>query len=204
MPRTNRPGWLFRGLALWVFPASLGVRAIVHGSLTGTILDPSGGPVPNAKVTLADVDRSTRNAAQTDRSGRYVFRSLSPGKYSVVVEAAGFDSYELRDIVIQVNSDLSADAKLRVASRRESVVVEADASPLQQENATMGLVLDRESVNDLPLVSRNPFDLAFLAPGVSQAQGTDLWQRRQHPGIRHEFRLRRQPQRSGRFAARRL
>ncbi len=135
------------------------------------MLDPSGGPVANAKVTLDDVDRGMRNSAQTDRSGRYVYAALSPGNYSLVVEAAGFDPYELGNIVIEVNASLSADARLRVASRRESILVQTEAPNAQTENATIGLVLDRKSINDLPLVSRNPFDLAFLAPGVSQATG---------------------------------
>ena len=54
-------------------------------------------------------------------------------------------------------------------------------------NATIGLVLNRESINDLPLVSRNPFDLAFLAPGVSQAPGTAYGQGVGTPGFITNF-----------------
>lgn len=159
-------------LALLVVPMPSGFAQLYTGSLSGTVLDPSGGPVPNATITLDDVDRSTRSSASTDRSGQYFFRALFPGNYSVVVEAAGFELYELRNIVIDVNASLSADARLQVATRRDSVLVRTDSSPIQPENATLGLVLDRKSIDDLPLVDRNPFDLAFLAPGVSQAPGT--------------------------------
>ncbi len=159
-------------LALLVVPMPSGFAQLYTGSLSGTVLDPSGGPVPNATITLDDVDRSTVSSASTDRSGQYFFRALFPGNYSVVVEAAGFELYELRNIVIDVNASLSADARLQVATRRDSVLVRTDSSPIQPENATLGLVLDRKSIDDLPLVDRNPFDLAFLAPGVSQAPGT--------------------------------
>jgi hypothetical protein len=162
---------LIRGLALSVCASLTALAQLYTGSLTGTVLDPSGAPIADARITLDDVDRSTRNWVKTDRSGRYVFRSLSPGNYSVEVEATGFEPRELRNIIIEVNASLSADARLQLAPRRESVLVETDASPAQVENATVGLVLDRRSVNDLPLGSRNAFDLAFFAPGVSQAPG---------------------------------
>ncbi|HMD47936.1 MAG TPA: carboxypeptidase-like regulatory domain-containing protein [Bryobacteraceae bacterium] len=65
------------GLALLVFPELPAFAQLYTGSLTGRVLDPSGAPVPDAKIALDDVDRGTRN--KTDRSGRYLFPSLSPG-----------------------------------------------------------------------------------------------------------------------------
>ena len=178
---------VYGGLAMWVMPAPFAFAQLYTGSLSGTVLDPSGAPVPEAKITLDDVDHSTRNSANTDRSGRYVFRSLSPGNYSAEVEAVGFELFELRNIVIEVNASLSADAQLQVAPRRESVVVQPDPAPAQVENATIGTVLDRMSINDLPLVSRNPFDLAFLAPGLSQAPGTTYGNGVSTPGFVTNF-----------------
>jgi Carboxypeptidase regulatory-like domain/TonB dependent receptor len=157
------------------------------GSLAGTVQDPSGAPVPEATVTLSDVERSTRNLTNTDRAGRYVFQSLSPGNYVVKVEATGFEVWELRNMVIEVDANLSADARLQLPTRRESVVVRTDTSAGQVENATIGLVLDRESINDLPLVTRNPFDLAFLAPGVSQSPGTTYGNGTGTPGFVTNF-----------------
>jgi Carboxypeptidase regulatory-like domain len=159
------------GLALLIFPELTAFAQLYTGSLTGTVLDPSGAPVPGAQITLDDVDRSIRNSAKTDRSGRYIFPSLSPGEYSVMVAATGFEPFELKEIVIQVNATLSADAKLQLSHPRESVVVEAEPAVIQVGDATVGLTLDLKLINDLPLVDRNPFDLAFLAPGVSQSPG---------------------------------
>src|SRR5262249_18247107 len=72
---------------------------------------------------------------------------------------------------IEVNGSVSADAKLRLPVRRESIIVAAD-SPVRSDDATLGLTIERKAIENLPLVSRNPFDLALLAPGVSQAPGT--------------------------------
>ncbi|MBV9745440.1 MAG: TonB-dependent receptor, partial [Acidobacteriia bacterium] len=71
--------------------------------------------------------------------------------------------------------------------QRQSVVVETDQSLAKVEDATLGLVLNRRSINDLPLVDRNPFDLAFLAPGVSQAPGTTYGNGVSTPGFVTNF-----------------
>ena len=93
------------------------------GSLTGTVEDPSGAPVTGAKVTLTDADRSTHNIVKADGSGRYLFRSLSPGRYLIEVESPGFELFSL-DIAIEVNGSLSADARLQLSARRESLLVQ--------------------------------------------------------------------------------
>ncbi len=167
--------------------AIAGFGQLYTGSLTGSVLDPSGAPVTHAKVTIASEDRGTRNTASTDNTGRYLFRSLSPGTYSILVEAAGFEVSEVRNIAIAVNGSVSADAKLGLLVRRENVLVEADPSPARVDDATIGLTLDRKTINDLPLVNRNPFDLAFLAPGVSQAPGTTYGNGVSTPGFVTNF-----------------
>ena len=159
-------------VALLVLAAPVSFAQLYTGSLTLTVRDPASAPVPEAKITLADMDRSTENSAKTDRSGQYVFPSLSPGKYSLKIDAAGFEPFELNNIEIAVSAKLSADAKLRLPASRETVLVQADPAVTHLADAAIGLALQRKLINDLPLVDRNPFDLAFLAPGVSQAPGT--------------------------------
>src|SRR5580698_1080744 len=121
----------FSGLALLAFTvlcSNFAWGQLYTGSFTGTVLDPSGAPVTSAKITLTDVDRNTNSIVTTDGAGRYLFRSLSPGKYSIVVEADGFDRFELRNIPIEVNGSLTADAQLRLSVREENVQVQGAAS----------------------------------------------------------------------------
>jgi len=79
-----------------------------------------------------------------------------------------FAPYRQFDVVVEVNGAVSAEVTLRIPQRQENLRVDASDSQ-QEENSTVELVLNRRLINDLPLVSRNPFDLAFLPPGVSQA-----------------------------------
>ena len=66
---------------------------IYSGSLTGVVTDPSGAVVPGAKVKLIDADKGFSYDTDTDSAGRYVLRSLPPGKYRLSVTLAGFNTY---------------------------------------------------------------------------------------------------------------
>ncbi len=141
------------------------------GSITGTVHDPSGAVVPNARVTITDAARGTSSTAVTDGSGLYTVRNLPPATYTVKVEATGFATYQRPNVVLEVNGNVEVGANLQVATAGQTVTV-AEAPPLlQTEDATTGQTVNRLFINDLPLVNRNVFDLAFLAPGVSQPPG---------------------------------
>ena len=123
-------------------------------------------------MTLTGADRSMREAATTDSTGRYLFRSLPPGNYSIRVDAAGFNAIEVPNVVIDVSENVAVNAKLTLSVRRDTVLVQSEPPAARPDDAKIGLIVDRRTINDLPLINRNPFDLAFLAPGVSQAPGT--------------------------------
>lgn len=176
-----------RSLTLFAFSTLFGFAQLYTASLTGTVIDPSGAPIAEAKVALQDAGRGVSRVAWTDRSGRYLFRSLAPGTFALRVEATGFEAVEISDIAIDVGASVSADTKLRLATRREDVLVEADPTLTRVEDATLGLTIDRMAINDLPLVSRNPFDLALLAPGVSQAPGSTYGNGVSTPGFVTNF-----------------
>ncbi len=175
-----------RTASLLVCSALLAWAQLYTGSVTGTVLDPSGASVPGAEVTLTDVDRDTRSTVKTDASGRYLFRSLPPGDYSLRVNAPGFEPYDVPRIALDVNSALTGNASLQLPGRQTSVVVQSEASLLSGD-ATISQTVTRELINDLPLVDRNPFDLAFLAPGVTQTPGSTYGNGVSTPGFVTNF-----------------
>ena len=143
--------------------------------------------VPGAEVTLTNVDRGTHSNAKTGGGGRYLFRSLPPGDYSLQVQAPNFDTYAIPKIALDINAAVTGDASLRLSgSKSPTVIVEAQPS-LLSENATISQTLPRQLINDLPLVNRNPFDLAFLAPGVSQTPGSTYGNGVSTPGFVTNF-----------------
>ena len=146
---------------------------LYSGSISGVVRDPSGAVVPNAHVTLTDTAKGYTYAATSDASGLFAIHNLPPSTYKQSISAPGFGPYERSGIVLEVNANVSADADLEVMHAGQSVTVAQSAAPMiQTEDATTGQTLNRRAINDLPLINRNVFDLAFLAPGVSQAPGT--------------------------------
>ena len=88
------------------------------GSITGTVKDPSGAVLTNAKVTITDAAKGFTYNAQTDNSGRFSVRNLPPSTYTERVVATGFTPFEKPNIVVGVSADVEADANLVVATGR--------------------------------------------------------------------------------------
>ena len=175
-----------RTLLLLLCFAVFSCAQLYTGSVTGIVTDPSGAIVPGAMVILTDIDRATESVDKTDSAGRYLFRSMPPGNYSLRVTAGGFQAFNIARIVIDVNASVTANAYLELHPRESNVAVVAQAS-LLSEDAAVSQTLNLELINDLPLVNRNPFDLAFLAPGVSQAPGSTYGNNVSTPGFITNF-----------------
>jgi hypothetical protein len=162
---------LWNRLLFFLFCQALAWGQLYTGSVTGVVVDPSGALVPQAEVILTDIDRATQSTSKSDQAGRYLFRSLAPGNYSLHVSATGLMPYDITKIALDVDSSVTGNVNLALPGGETSIVVQAQAS-LLAEGAAVSQTVTRELINDLPLVDRNPFDLAFLAPGVSQAPGS--------------------------------
>jgi hypothetical protein len=145
------------------------------GSVTGTVTDPSGGVVPSAAVRLVDEQKGYPFAAQTDATGRYLFRNLSPGTYRITVEMQGFQTQEKTGIKLDVNQNVAVDFALQVGAAAQRIDITGETPMLATEDAVTGQTINRKFINDLPLITRSVTDLAFLTPGITdvdtQCQG---------------------------------
>ncbi|MBV9084682.1 MAG: carboxypeptidase regulatory-like domain-containing protein, partial [Acidobacteriaceae bacterium] len=157
---------------LLIAAAGIAWSQLNTGSIAGTVRDPTGAVVPNAKVTLTDQSKGFTYNAATDNNGLFTIRSLPAATYTERVEAPGFTPYERPNIALEVGGAVNADVSLEVATAGQQVTVNESGAPLlQTENAVTGQTLDRTMINNLPLIGRQVFDLAFLAPGVTPATG---------------------------------
>jgi hypothetical protein len=134
--------------------------------VSGELTDSSGAVVQGAKVVLTDQQKGFTFKATSDASGRYLFRAIPPGLYSVTAEMKGFEKTVRTNVKVDVNENASVDMTLKVAGGTQTVDVEAQGQNLQTEDAVTGQVINRRFINDLPLIDRNVTDLTYLAPGV--------------------------------------
>ena len=140
---------------------------IITASVEGLVVDPSGGVVPNAKVTAVNTSTNLDVKTTTAADGRYSFPSLPPGgPYKISVEATGFSTENRTGITLEVNQVARIDFKLRVGAASETVEVTGAAPLVESTTASMGQVISSDRIVNLPLNQRNAYQLVFLAPGV--------------------------------------
>lgn len=155
-------GTLFMAVCLL---SVMGTAQEVTATINGTITDPSGKVVANAKVTATDLDRGTVWPAQTNDSGFYNLTRLPVGHYSVAITAPGFRTAVQSPIELQLNQTSVVNAQLVVGQNNETVQVTSEAPLLQTESTEVGTVIDERANINLPLASRNYLQLTLLAPG---------------------------------------
>lgn len=159
--------------AIALFAAACGfLNAQGLGTITGTVIDPSGGAIPLANVKLTDVATAVSRDAVTGPQGYFVFKALRPSTYSLSVEAGGFAKFMRREIVLQADQTLTVNASVAVGQASESVTVEAQPPQVNTSTSTLSEVVDQRRIIDLPLNGRNAASLTLLTAGVVLAPAT--------------------------------
>ena len=139
--------------------------------LGGTITDSSGATVPGAVVVATNESTGLRYTQATTEAGLYAFPSIPAGSYTLSVEGKGFKKFQLTKIVLQINTPATVNAALELGAATETIQVEANSETIQTNNATIGNVVERKSIEALPLNGRNPLNLLIYEPGVVQRSG---------------------------------
>src|SRR3979490_868980 len=139
----------------------------ITGSVNGTVTDPTGAVIPNAKVTATNVDTGIETPSTTNKDGIYNVRFLQIGNYKVRVEAPGFAVAEFGPFVLETDQNAKVDAKLGLSGQVQNVSVAAELIPLMNtENPTLATTLDTRAIENAPLVGRNIIALTMFLPGA--------------------------------------
>jgi hypothetical protein len=152
-----------------MFVSCVAHAQVERGTISGTVRDPSGGIVPGASVTVKNVNTGVQVSPTTNQAGEYVAPNLIPGEYSVTVSHTGFESTTVASIILYVDERRAVDVELTVGAVTQNVQVEATAPLVQSESASVGNVITRREVSELPLNGRSVYQLAYLNPGVTAA-----------------------------------
>jgi len=141
-------------------------NAQFNASLQGTITDPTGALVPNAKIAAVNEATGTRYETVSSASGFYRIASLPPGKYTVTVEAATFATKVSNGIEVTAENPRGLNVTMVPGTTQQQVTVTEGEAVLQTENADVGSTLTARQVENLPQSGRDPYELLRLAPGV--------------------------------------
>ncbi len=149
-------------------------RAQFRASLRGTITDPQGAAVTDAKVTLRDTNTNLSLVSTSDANGIYQFNALPPDPYSLTVEKAGFETKVLERVQIIPEQPNSLDVRLEVGQVKASVTVSGTTYALDTETGNVSGTVTSDEVQHMPSFGRDVFQLIQLASGVfgDGAQGS--------------------------------
>ena len=137
------------------------------GALRGEVRDASGAKVKDATVTLTNLGTKIVRTAKTNDAGIYQFSSIDPGDYKVVVEGAGFKAYAVDTTSVTLAATTTVDATLQVGSSGETVEVTAAEPLLDTASASGGQLFNKQQIQDLPNLGRNPFIFEKLDSNVT-------------------------------------
>jgi len=140
-------------------------------SMTGTVRDPTGAPVPDAKITITNAETGIKHTATSSSNGDYTVTLLNPGTYNTLVEHQGFKKIERSNIELHVNDNVKIDYPLALGEVTQVVDVHEEVPLLRTTDASLGQVVDNAKVTSLPLNGRSSFRLVELTPGYLPTPG---------------------------------
>jgi len=147
---------------------AFGQAEIGGATMNGTVADPSGAAVPNAKITVVSPQTGFTRTTTTNASGLYGFPQLPAGTYDLTVEANGFKLTKRTGVTLTVGAVATVDVPLEVGGTQETVSVTAEVPVVETTRSQTSTTVTTEQVGNLPINGRNFLDFTVLTPGVTR------------------------------------
>jgi Carboxypeptidase regulatory-like domain len=144
---------------------NMAAQSIVSGDVTGTVTDPSGAVVPNATVTLKNLDNNAVTTVKTNATGYYRVPFQRPGRYTVSVTQEGFQTVS-QPVVVAVGQSTTSNIKLAVGQSSQTVEVTAQTPIVQTDNGNISTAFDAKAIEAIPNPGGDTSYIAQTAPGV--------------------------------------
>src|SRR5215471_18869770 len=151
-----------------------GQASAINGEITGTVMDPSGSAVAGATVQITNTATGFMQNQKTLESGLYRFTLVPLGTYELEVQAQGFGAYRQTGIAVSAGVASTVNVALEVGPTATQVTVTADALITDPSRSDLGSTLTHNTVANLPLVSRNPYNFILFQPNVSGRANTEF------------------------------
>jgi len=137
-----------------------------RGRILGRISDSSGAVIPEVIVSAVNLETGITLTAVSNDQGNYQLNYLNPGSYRLDVEQPGFKKFQRAQVDVRVGDAITIDVTLEPGTLSESVTVTAETPLLEASEASVGQLVDRRRLHDLPLAGGNPLYLLQLTPGI--------------------------------------
>lgn len=135
-------------------------------SLTGTVVDPQGNRIPQARVLAVQESTGLERETETSSQGSYRLADLPPGVFTIRFSKAGFSVYQAKNVRQIVGQTGTLDVKLSLGVRQEEATINESTVQLDKVDVTVGGAVEQHQVDELPINGRNWATLTSLAPGA--------------------------------------
>ena len=167
-----RAGLAMLALIVLTVPA-LGQSQATTGVIEGIVYDQNGAVIADANVRVKQKETGLERTSRTDENGRFRALLLPSGTYTVEVEKQGFGRLVREDIELSVGQTLNLPLTLQPAGASEVVTITGDAPVVETTRSEQSTLVDKRSVENLPINGRDFVGFIKLAPTVSIVQGPD-------------------------------
>ena len=158
-------------ICLLIGIASAACAQAGRGSISGLVTDATGAIIPGTKVMAQSQATGLKLSTVSTAAGLYSFVSLAPGSYQVTASAKGFETLVQKNVAVTVDQVSTINLTLKVGSVSEVVTVNGATALVEASNSTVGQLLTADTIDRVPLLTRNVFDLIQLSAGVTPANG---------------------------------
>ena len=148
--------------------AAPAVAQTTNGVISGIVSDAQGGVLPGVTVTGRNIETGITRSVVTESSGLYRLAALPPGRYEIKAELQGFGTANVPDMTLTTGTEITRNITMQVQGLSESVTVTGEAPIVEVTKSEVSGVITQDQMQNLPLATRQPMDLALLMPGTSQ------------------------------------
>ncbi len=158
-------------MMLWMAPALMAQSQ----TISGTVVDPSGGVIPGAQITIIDNDKgSVARETMTDQVGRFQALNIQPGNYTIAVEMSGFKKAQI-SVKLDVNSKLDVgQIKMEIGAVSETVQITEALPAIQTSTMEKSYLVEPTQIKELPMNGRNWVALMSTVPGMTSGSRNDF------------------------------
>ncbi|MFN9296664.1 MAG: carboxypeptidase-like regulatory domain-containing protein [Acidobacteriota bacterium] len=152
---------LFLGLSALFLSCAFSQSTSNSGEIRGQVLDPSGSPVPAARLSLDEPNRGFSRKVTTTEDGRFTIAAVPPGLYQLKVEAPGFTTRRVEKVEVRVGDVISLQLQLSISAVESEIVVAADLAAVEVARTQQANTVEQVRINNLPINRRNFLDFAL-------------------------------------------
>ncbi len=146
----------------------------INGTIEGSITDQSGAALPGVSVTVTNVDTGDTRVVVSNEAGVYRAPLLPLGRYRVSAELQGFRKFEQQGLTLSAGQSAVININMTVGNMSEAITVTSESPVSEPGKIDLGRTIGETEVRNLPLVSRNPYNFAFLQANVTGYENNEF------------------------------